>query len=448
MPPNHNTALTVVEIPRDLQAPIRADYSSSVQEVLGRTPPWLLRSGTNVVAAVVAVLLLLSWLIHYPDSIRGKITITGANPAVAVVARQSGQLERLCVKEGERVNKGHLLGVIANPADTNRVLRLKDELHKLQPFFSDPSTFIALNLSDETQLGAVQIAYSDFYARYRQYDALLHDDYAERTAALLQRQLDQKHMEADQMQQETKATQRQTALAQENLNRMAKLHKQRAISTAELQTQERQLLDQKKQGAIVDKEVLEHEIASAEYEKQIREIRHKRSEDLRLARSDLIETVRKLLGQIDVWENDFVLRAPIDGIVAFYDFWTDQQFVAQGKSVFIIAPENSVLLGRMPVEQGGAGKIKPGQIVRMKLDDYPSKEFGVASGRVKSVSLVAQQGQQLVSVSINYPVVTSYGRTIAFKQEMTGEALVITDDRRLISRLFGEVRRSVTQPGG
>jgi hypothetical protein len=90
----------------------------------------------------------------------------------------------------------------------------------------------------------------------------------------------------------------------------------------------------------------------------------------------------------------------------------------------------------------------PGQIVRMKLDDYPFKEFGVASGRVKSVSLVAQQGQQLVSVSINYPIITSYRRTIVFKQEMTGEALVITDDRRLISRLFGAVRRSVTQPAG
>jgi HlyD family secretion protein len=194
--------------------------------------------------------------------------------------------------------------------------------------------------------------------------------------------------------------------------------------------------------------VLEHEIASVEYEKQIREILHKRSEDLRLARSDLVETLRKLLAQIDVWENDFVLRAPIDGIVAFYDFWTDQQFVGQGKSVFIIAPENSLLLGRMPVQQGGAGKVKPGQIVRMKLDDYPSKEFGVASGRVKSVSLVAQQGQQLVSVSINYPIITSYGRTIVFKQEMTGEALIITDDRRLISRLFGAVRHSVTQPAG
>jgi multidrug resistance efflux pump len=445
MPPECEPVLTVVAPASDLERPASIDYSSGVQEVLGRTPPWLLRSGMNVVAIAVALLLFLSWIIHYPDTIGGKITITGANPSVAVVARQSGQLERLYVKEGEQVTKGRLLGVITNPANTEQMLRLKDELQKFQSFLADSVAFTSLSLSDEAQLGAVQVAYGEFHTRYRQYEALLHDDYADKMADLLQRQLDHKHMEATRIEQEKTATERETVLAQENLDRMTKLHNKRAISTLELQTQERQLLEQKKQRALADNELLEHEITSADYEKQIRDIVHKRSEDLRLARNDLIESLKKLLAGIDIWENDFALRAPTAGVVAFYDFWTDQQFVAQGKSVFIIAPETSLLLGRMPVEQGGAGKIRPGQVVRVKLDDYPFKEFGLASGHVKSVSLVAQQGQQLVSVSLDFPIVTSYGRTIAFKQEMTGQAMIITSDRRLIERLFGEIRRPVAQ---
>ncbi|MCE9520308.1 MAG: HlyD family secretion protein, partial [Verrucomicrobia bacterium] len=128
-----------------------------------------------------------------------------------------------------------------------------------------------------------------------------------------------------------------------------------------------------------------------------------------------------------------------------YDFWADQQFVTQGKSVFIIAPQISQLLGRIPVQQGGAGKIKAGQLVRIKLDDYPVREFGMVTGQVKSVSLVAQQGQQLVSVSLDYPLVTSYGRSLAFKQEMVGDAAIITDDHRLIGRLFGEIRKAWSQ---
>ena len=442
-PDNHGQVPAVVPSQAlGWQAYEREESSLAVREILGRTPAWILRSGTNVVAGVVGVLLFLSWLIHYPDTVGGKVTITGATPALEVVARQGGQLERLCVTEGQSVKKGHLLGVIKNPANTDGVLHLKDELQKLRGFLADESAFVAIHVSSETELGVVQTSYSDFHARYQQYASLVRDDYAEKSIALLKQQFEAKQAQLAQMKQQSDAIRREGTLAEENFERMRRLHGRESISTAEFQQQERQLLEQRRQHSMVDKTLLEEEVAVTECEKQIHDLTHKRSEDLRLARSDLSEAFKKLFAAIETWENDFVLRAPTDGTVAFYDFWVDQQFVTQGKSVFIIAPEISQLLGRIPVEQGGAGKIKPGQIVRIKLNDYPSREFGLASGRVKSVSLVAQQGQQLVSVSLDYPLVTSYGRSIAFKQEMMGEATIITDDHRLIGRLFAELRKA------
>ncbi len=428
--------------------PEAADVSSAVQEVLGRTPPWILRSGMTVLAGAVGLLLFLSWLIHYPDTVRGKIVITGTNPSVAVMARQSGRLERLQVAEGERVKKGHLLGIINNAADTDSMLRLRKEIQKLRGFLVDPAAFAPLDLSGEAQLGSVQNAYTEFNARYRLYDAMLHDDHVEKAVALLQSQVARQQKQRSHMERQSTFAGLEGALALENMERMQKLHAQKAISTSELDTQERQFLEQKRQQSMAEKAIIEQEIAASEYEKQIRELTHKRKEDLRSAATDLAGSLKKLLNDIEIWENDFVLRAPSDGVVAFYDFWADQQFVTQGKAVFIIAPEASALLGRMPIQQGGAGKVKAGQPVRIKLDDFPSKEFGLVSGRVKSVSLVAQQGQQLVSVDLDFPLKSSYGRTINFKQEMTGDAMVITDDRRLIERLFGELRRAYTQPAG
>lgn len=428
------------------QAFEREDTSHAVREILGRTPVWILRSGTTVVAALVAMLLLMSWLIHYPDTVSGKITVTGATPALEVVARQSGQLERLCVKEGEAVKKGHLLGVIKNPASTDRVLQLKAELEKLRAFLDNPAAFIALDVAGGgTDLGVVQTAYGDFHARYQHYENLVRDGYVAKTAALLQQQLDAKRAQLVQMQQQTEGARRDGALADESFARMKKLHGRDGISTAEFQLQERQLLEQRRQRSMVSKSLLEEEVAVTEVEKQIHDLTHKRSEDLRIARSELAESYKKLLAGIEIWENDFVLRAPADGTVAFYDFWADQQFVTQGKSVFIIAPDISQLLGRIPVQQGGAGKVKAGQLVRIKLNDFPAREFGMVTGKVRSVSLVAQQGQQLVSVSLDYPLVTSYGRSLAFKQEMVGDAAIITDDHRLLGRLFDEIRKVWSQ---
>lgn len=425
----------------------REDASHAVREIMGRTPAWILRSGTTVVASVVGAMLLMSWLIHYPDTISGKITITGATPALEVVARQGGQLERLCVVEGELVKRGHLLGVIKNPADTARVLQLKGELEKFRAFLEEGSAFINLDMAGTgTELGAVQTAYSEFHSRYQHYASLLQDDYATRTVSLLGRQLEAKRAQLVEMQQQSESAKREGVLADASFDRMRTLHGRESISTAEFQQQERQLLEQRRQQSLVDKSLLEEQVAVTEVEKQINDLTHKRAEDLRIARSELSECYKKLLAAIEMWENEFVLRAPADGAVAFYDFWADQQFVTQGKSVFIIAPQISQLLGRVPVQQGGAGKIKAGQMVHIKLNDYPAREFGMVNGRVKSVSLVAQQGQQLVSVSLDYPIATTYGRHIAFKQEMVGEAAIVTDDRRLIERLFGEIRKVLSQP--
>jgi HlyD family secretion protein len=143
-----------------------------------------------------------------------------------------------------------------------------------------------------------------------------------------------------------------------------------------------------------------------------------------------------------VWEADFVLRAPADGLVAFYDFWSDQQYVTAGRQVFLIVPETTRLVGRMSVSQGGSGKIKPKQVVRIRFDDYPYKEFGVVSGRVQSVSIVAREGVNLVLVDIPYPLTTSFNKRVQFKQDMTGEAGIVTEDIRLIGRVLNEIRRA------
>ena len=171
-------------------------------------------------------------------------------------------------------------------------------------------------------------------------------------------------------------------------------------------------------------------------------MRHQRTQDLRLAREKLRAAFNDLRAQIDLWQADYVLRAPADGTVAFHDFWSDQQYVTAGQVVFLIVPETTRLVARMNISQAGAGKISIGQTVRIKLQDFPYKEFGLVSGKVQSVSLVARQSANLVLVDLDYPLVSSYGRPIPFNQEMTGEASIVMQDMRLIGRIFNEIRKA------
>lgn len=42
-----------------------------LQEMLGYPPGWILHSGITLIAFVIAIVLLLSWLIRYPDELSG-----------------------------------------------------------------------------------------------------------------------------------------------------------------------------------------------------------------------------------------------------------------------------------------------------------------------------------------------------------------------------------------
>ena len=61
-------------------------------------------------------------------------------------------------------------------------------------------------------------------------------------------------------------------------------------------------------------------------------------------------------------------------------------------------------------------------------------------GRVESISLTPRNNLYLVEVSLPKGLVTTYNKKLELKNEMSGTAEIITEDLRLIERLFYQVR--------
>ncbi len=417
-----------------------SELSAPVQEIMGRAPNWLLRSGMSVIAGASVLLLVLATIIHYPDTIVGRITVTGTNPPVAIIARQSGHLDQLLVREKQMVAKGTLLAVIRSTVDSAQAFKIHETLLAIQPLLADPQAKIELSLPQNPALGAMQAPYTEFATAWALHSQLLADTYAEKTVSVLRTQLEHKRGQTAQMKGQVQNIGREHELASARYDRLQLLQKRDSISVADLQEAERALLEQDRQHSTVRGAYMEAEIAAGDFEKQIETLLHTRLEEVRKSHHAFMDSAQKLLAAIDQWELDYVLRAPVEGNVGFYDFWSGEQFVTAGKEVFIIAPKDSPLIGRVPVQALGAGKIRAGQTVRIHFDDFPYKEFGIATGRVDNVSLVAQKGTHLVSVSLSSPLTTNYGKALPFKQEMMGEASIVIEDRSLLGRIFSEVR--------
>lgn len=95
------------------------------------------------------------------------------------------------------------------------------------------------------------------------------------------------------------------------------------------------------------------------------------------------------------------------------------------------------LIAKLKSPAQNSGKIKTGQIVNIRLENYPDTEFGILKGIVKSISLIPdKEGLYLIDVELPQILITSYNIEIDFKQEMRGTAEIVTEDLRLIERFF------------
>ena len=106
--------------------------------------------------------------------------------------------------------------------------------------------------------------------------------------------------------------------------------------------------------------------------------------------------------------------------------------------VFTIIPqENSSYIAKLKTPAQNSGKIKVGQKVYVKLENFPEAEFGVLKGQVKNISLIPDQdGYYLIDVELPTRLITSYNKEIEFKHEMPGMTEIVTEDLRLIERFF------------
>ena len=433
------------QLPLSLQMPGALGMSDTVRELMGRPPHWLLRSGATILAAAIVLILTFSAIISYPDMITSRLTVTGSHSVVEVMARQSGHLQSVKVKEKQMVKQGEVLAVIESPCDAEAFLSLRAQLDKLSAMLVNDSAFVKEAFPAEPKLGKLQDSFSDFLASYTRLLAIWSDDHITKTAGLLSAQLESKLSQVENMKGQQTIMDKELNLAQEKYDRMKTLFARGTISAAQLKDHETLLLTQSREHSSVEKSLLEEQILASRLDKEIRDLKHERTESMQAARDRFRLSYQKLRAEMDIWEGDYVLKAPSDGMVAFYDFWNEQQYVTTGRQVFVIVPETSSLRGRMTISQGGTGKIKPGQVVRIKFDDYPSKDFGLVTGHVQSVSLVAREGSNQVLVDLDYPLISSYHKPLHFKQEMAGEASIVTENSSLLGRIFYEIRKAFHQ---
>ena len=145
---------------------------------------------------------------------------------------------------------------------------------------------------------------------------------------------------------------------------------------------------------------------------------------------------------IDIWQQNYIISSPESGNVAFTNYWSENQVVNAGEIIVSIVPaETMQTIVRIQLPMQSSGKVKAGQRVNVKLENYPYSQFGFLQGKIESISAVPNKDDlYTASVTLNKGLVTSYNKKLEMGQYLKGTAEVLTDDYSLLLRLFDPLK--------
>lgn len=411
--------------------------SEEVQDILSRTPNWMIRWGTILIFGIILMLFFVSWFVRYPDIVSTEIVITTTIPPEKLVARASGKIEVLLVRDKATVRENTPLAIIQNTADYKDVFLLKSIIKE----HSEGNKFEFEKLKN-AQLGDIESAYALFHAAYIANEL-------NRNLQPFQVENNAQNSESTQIRERLKFLQEQKnineselQLQKNDVSRYETLFNKGVVAAQDFENKKLGYLQAQKnyKNLLTSISQLKSSLINNEKASKGTKISGTREEvNLESAKMQSFYQLKKVIKD---WELAYVLKSSVAGKVTFLQIWTENQNITAGENVFSVIPViEKGYVGKLKAAALNSGKIKIGQQVNIRLANFPDREFGILKGVIKNISLVPDKdGNLLLDVGLPKGLETSYHKIIPFQQEMKGSAEIITEDLRLTERLLYQFR--------
>ncbi|KAA2218520.1 HlyD family secretion protein [Maribacter flavus] len=419
------------------------ERSDQVREILGKAPNWIVSVGISVVFVIVILLIAGSTLISYNDIISAKIIVTSKNPPVYLKANSSGRINNIFVTHGQEVEKNEVLAEIENTAKLEDVQYLN---YKLKNFNVGITNLDSLNntFPPYLDLGNIQLAYGEFLTQYQNFILFSSLMPNERESIMIANQLKEQLNFLEKQKIQKKIFEEDLELSKDSYSRSETLFKKGVISKSEFENASRQYLSDKQRFEGFLTSIANTQIAIANFNKLLTKSDIQSKEFENMYKQELDKTYQVLNNELLLWEQQYLLKSPINGTVTVFDIWNQYQNVNLGETLFTVVPVDfEEIIGRVSLPIRNSGKVKVGQKVIIKLSNYPFEEWGNLSGKIINISEVPKQGKDSAYYTIYVALKnlrTSYHKKIQFKQEMQGTAEIVIEELSILQRIFYQFR--------
>lgn len=415
---------------------IQINERDDIEAIIGNPPGWTMRWGMTFLLGLFLLLASVAWMVRYPDIVEAPAVLTTQKPPIRVVSKTSARLVELRAENGKEVNQNDILGLMENPAELNDVIELKQFLNNLEE--NKTLNLSSAQIPNELKIGSLESTFALFEKSFSELKYFLSQDINYLKIENLQKQILELERLNRSLNRQAKFLNQEVEVAYSGFQRDSILLTQKSLSELEFEATKMIWIRKKRELENLKSGTVENDLNIRKMEAQILDLQQLRNDGESEKVLNFETELEKLKGEIEIWENTYLIKAPINGKVSLTNKWSAQQFVNAGEEILTVIPDtqSNEIFGRLLLSGPNMGKVEPGMTVLLRLDGFPYQEYGVLESTLENIAEAPGQEGYEAQISLSKNMVTTHDRLIPFRQEMKATARIITEERSYLDRIL------------
>lgn len=414
--------------------------SDEVQEIISAVPSWMIRWGITLIFGLIVMLIALSWFIKYPDIIFGNATLTTLEPPVKLVVKSSGKLTNILLTDGSTVEKNQVIAEMENPITQDDIEFLKNYALEIRDYLSNKNLALPLT-SENFVFGVMQTTFNELQKNLKDLQELKKNNFSIQKINNLKSKIAQYKKLIIISVSQLGLLEKELKNAEDKFKAETQLFEKGYTAKMEFYKEETLLRQKQMDLENLKKSATEQQITLINLQQELNDAEFQYQESERILANNIQANLLELENGIEDWQQNYSFIAPVSGKLVWLEKIHQNQFIESGKSLFAITTKNEKFIALATIPATGFGKIQTGQKARIKLSNYPSYEFGHLEGVVSKLTEIPNENSYQVEITLNNGMTSSYKKLLTFTPEMTGTAEIVTQDLRVIQRIFNQFNK-------
>jgi len=412
-------------------------HSEELQDIISKPPSWLLKRGLTFILLTILMLFTLTIFIHYPEIVPVSMRFNTSNAPKIIVSKVKGNLIKILIKEGEWIEKGTNIAYLESIGDHDHVIDVLNRLLKIRSESSSLNGLEDLVSPLDLNLGELQSSYQTFYLSYLNYKSVNQNGILQKKKQMLYNEVKYINDQHTHLKESYELQRKELNLNEEEYRKYQQLADKKIISPLELQQKEAVLFSKRQSIPQIENTLISNRTSILSKERELSEINNQIVED----EKKFFQALNTFIFNAENWKKQYILSAQSSGYLIYGDFLQENQLVNVGDVLFYIHSGTEDYYGECFFPQVAYSKIKTQQDVIIKVRSYPYEEYGYLRGKVEYISAIPIKDSLFFSkVSI---IRTDKDSLIKLKPGIFADAEIITEDKSIFKRLWGNLTKSL-----